>query len=163
MIKGVKNINKYLNKWLKQHGFDCTVMYGLDFGYDFINDIIIYSFVVPQKHDKLFLEICQGIEPRLKTCDNFILSFFHELGHYMTDDDTSDKQNEKYLALIEKLNNKEKLTLRDYKKYYLNDVELAATTWACQYIVKNQDDVKDFSDNIAKFLDKFIRLNNLEV
>ena len=163
MLKGVDEINKYLNKWLKSHNFDCTVCFDTDFSYDCINNIIHYAFVIPGNHDKLFLKLCQECRDEIGNCDNFILSFFHELGHNETQHLFSDEEWDKYDELCDIISGKEDFTEDDYINYYKYPIELEATKWACDYIVDHSRIVKNWWDKLQPLIMKFIELNEIEV
>jgi len=150
-LKVIKKLNQYLNHWLKSHGFDCTVRYTNDFGYEPLNEIIDYSFLILEQHDELFFNFCKELQPSLISCDNFILSFFHELGHHITDDDFSDEEYTDYLMLVTKMNDQDNFTTEDCLNYYNHPVEYEATKWACQYIIDNYEEVKDFYIQVQKF------------
>ena len=36
----IKEINTYLNNWLKERGFDCQCLFDTDFSFDYNNDVI---------------------------------------------------------------------------------------------------------------------------
>lgn len=162
-LLGVKPINKYLNKWLEAHGFDCTVCLGTDFSYDCINDIIYYAFVVADAQDKNYIKVCQECREEIGEVDNFILSFFHELGHFETQDAFSEEEWRSYEKLCERINQKETSTLEDYNAYWHHPVELEATQWGCDYIIDNYDIVKEWWDNLKPLILDFIKLNNIEL
>ena len=54
-----------------------------DFFYDPEEDDVTYAFVVSEKNDRMFMECVHSIAPNL-TCDIFLLSVLHEIGHHYT-------------------------------------------------------------------------------
>lgn len=140
-LEGVKVINDYLNRWLIDNHFDCTVKFGTDFSYDYLNDIITYSFMVADTFDKEFIKVCKFCREEINTADTFILSFFHELGHFETQAIFTDAEWKNYDKLCKKLSKKKKPKIKDYKKYWYHPVELEATRWACDYIVNNKEKI----------------------
>lgn len=155
MKKCIKKITRYLNNWLKENDFECLALYDLDFSFDCINDVIYYSFVVTGHHDELFLKICQEYKPEIGNCDNFILSFFHELGHFETQHLFTEKEWEDYDKLIDSLGNKKDFTDEDYLKYYKHPIEMEATMWACDYIVSNSDKVEKWWKDVKLLINEF--------
>lgn len=162
MLKGVKEINNYLNWWLRQHHFACTSRYGNDFEYDFLNDIISYSFLVDEQHDRVYRKLCSDLYPELDTCDIFTLSFFHELGHYVTDDDFADQEQEDYWDMVQEISSKDDPTDEELLVYYRHPIEIAATEWGCQYILDNIDEIKKFCKKMDKLEKNFLLLNEVE-
>lgn len=163
IMKELKPINDFLNSWLKKNHFDCSVEFDTDFSFDCMNDIIHYSIVVVQEHDKLFLEVCKKVCPEIIESDNFILSFFHELGHYMTQDEFSEKEWEKYDKFCDKISSIESPTQKDYFRYYNHKIEIAATEWGCNYIVNHSRKVKNWWSKLKPLILNFIEENNIEV
>jgi len=162
MLYGYKKLDKYLSDWCKTNGFKVSCQFSTDFEYDSDLGILYYSIVVPKKHDELFYQICKKYLPSLTKCDNFILSFFHELGHYVTEDDYTDDEWTDYTKFINEFKNS-KLTLQDYKRYYKYPIELNATKWGCQYIEHHLDQIKEFSDITSNLIKQFYKRNNIEI
>ena len=164
----IKEINKFLNQWLKEHEFECTVQFDSDFSFDTMNDIIHYSFIVCDLHDKLFEEVCKQCNPDIVDVDNFVLSFFHELGHFNTLHIFNDNEWDQYDHLKDVLEEKlkdncdEKKEKKLYKEYYTNPIELEATQWGCDYIVSHSDEVKKFFEDFQVLYMKFLEENNYE-
>ena len=163
MLKGVDRINKFLNNWLQDNGFECTVQLDTDFHYDIINDVIHYSLVVPMSHDELFLSVCQECRPEIGDCDNFIVSFFHELGHFNTYHLFDDKEIDLYDSICESIYREEALTDEEYDTYYHCDVELEATQWGCDYIVEHSDEIEEWWKTLKQLILDFYEINNIEM
>lgn len=164
---GVKQLNKFLNTWLSAHEFECTVEFDNDFSFDSVNDIIHYSFVLCDLHDSLFKEVCVECNGGVADCGNFVLSFFHELGHFNTLHIFTDSEWERYenqRTAIEKslIGNKDENTEKIlYKQYYKNPIELEATQWGCDYIVSHYDEVQEFNKNFQDIYIKFLNENGV--
>ena len=152
------DIDIFLTSWLERHGFDAEADYGLDFCVDLDSNVITYTFVVPSAHDEKFFELCHQICPDIIACDNFILSFFHEIGHIETEADFDEKDWEKYWRDCEKYTADDGIMA-----YYTNPIELAATTWACEYIINHVEEVKEFRDGYVKLATKFFKENGIEL
>lgn len=85
-------------------------------------------------------------------CGDFILAFFHELGHSETidlleDDEIRFSQNKKRFLQ----NNME-----DYETYMRLPDEFSATSWAIDYINNNFEKVKIFAKKLEKEFLKII-------
>ena len=139
------DLDIFLTSWLERHDFDAEADYGLDFCVDLSSNVITYTFVVPSEHDRKFFDLCHSLYPDIIACDNFILSFFHEIGHIETEADFDDKDWQKYWSYCE--NHKEG---DDPMAYYTNPIELAATKWACEYILDHVEEVKEFRDGYVE-------------
>lgn len=134
-----RKLSVYLSRWCKKNGFDCNVRYGSDFEILLSNNTIHYALLIPDSHDRLFAKVFEN-EGLLYTCDNFILSFFHELGHYMTEDEWTEKQSLAFMEEKEKLNDDD---FGCWKYYHIAD-EIRATQWAVDFINDNPTLIADF-------------------
>ena len=162
MLKNVDKINNYLNKWLRKNGFRCSVQMDNDFSFDIVNDVIHYSIIIPSSHNELFLKVCQECREEIVECDNFILSFFHELGHYETKDLFDDEWDE-YDRSCEQLESKEEYTDEDYLNYYKYPLEIEATQWGCDYIVEHRRKVNNWWNGLSALIEEFVEVNNIEL
>lgn len=159
----LKEINNYFNEYFKSKGWECTAAFSNDFSYDFSNDIIYYSFLVNEAHDKLFAEVCASYKPEVASVNNFILSLFHEIGHCMTctvfsdkEWEYYDKQNEKFMHKLSKPISKDE-ELKLYKDYYNLEIEMEATIWGCDYIVSHWDEVHELYNGFRKLSTEFLK------
>ena len=159
-LKGYRKINKFLTDWCHENGFDVKCRLHTDFQYEDDTKTIYYALVVPQKHDQLFFEICKPYLNNITFCDNFIISFFHELGHSQLNDFITDEEWDIYYTLIEKLK-VNKLEEEDYLAYYLNPVELEATKWGCMFINMNIDLIQDFWLKLQPMILDFYTANKI--
>lgn len=159
-LKGVRELEKFLTGWLRAAGFtDVRARAAADFGYDPEDGIIYFSFGVTEKIDTLFLKFCQDELGFPYDCDNFIISFFHELGHHITYFDYSDKEWKEYYKRKKKL---EDAPNSEYK-YFSLPMEMAATRWGCSYIERHADLINDFWEQCQKLLMDIYRLNGVDV
>lgn len=148
-VRQMRKMTTYLKRWLKDNGFEgIKVREDVEFLANITEEIIYYAFCEDDEADKMFYQF--GIDEGLALdCGSFVLSFFHELGHIMTDDLLSEKaldRCEKIKAEIE--------TMTDYRKanlkYFALDDEITATRWAIDYINDNADRVEKFAIEIEK-------------
>jgi len=161
MLKGYRKINIYLTNWCRNHGFNVRCRLAPDFSYDSDKDIIYYSFVVPEKSNQVFMELFKNDLHNIEECDSFILSFFHELGHYITKNDYDDIEWCDYYDFVESFNKKSKLTKMDYKRYFCNQIEFDASMWACDYINQNTEKISDFFENLQPLILDFFTKNKV--
>ena len=139
----IKNINNYINNWVSDIGYpQCHVYFGQVFSYDYINNIITYSFDEPEYEDDIYLNVCQQYKPSIIQCDNFIISLLHEIGHCATDVERTLDEWFEYNELIRKFEEKDP-TPDDYVEYYMSEVEYTATKWACDFLLNNKDKVNE--------------------
>jgi hypothetical protein len=161
MLIGAGKLNRYLNTWLKDHGFECTCEFDLDFNYDSLNELIHYTLIVPLDHDEMFIQVCKDCREELVDVDCFILSFFHELGHYATEGMWSAKDWEDYDKYIDSLPTN--MSDNDFNYYYHYPIEIEATQWGCDYIVENQEEIKKFWAEFQPLIMEFYSLNKVEL
>ena len=136
-------LNDYLHDWFSQFGFDLDFELGTDFQYQFVDDKIYYAFVIPDAHDRMFFDVCREIAPELEQCDNFLLSLFHEVGHYITQNDFEDEVWDDYDAKADWGN--------DYNGYYHHPIEYEATRAGIELLLDNADKIPDLLRNIQKY------------
>lgn len=143
-----RKLSRYLSRWCKEHGFDVSVRYDTEFAFWLNKNVVTYSFLVSDFHDKTFQKVFvkQGLE---YNCDIFILSFFHELGHYETEDEWTEKQFERFMKQKDELDANKKADL--WKYYYMPD-EIRATQWATDYINENADEVAKFWQKVKPLI-----------
>ena len=117
-------------------------------GYDDIDDSVVGITLISDYRDKSFMENAfnRGLQ---YDCGNFMMSFFHEIGHHYTMDKISKKQQ----RIIKKW--KHKLDSRkdkdNYKHYNIID-EVLATNWAITYINNNKELIRNFAENLIPLI-----------
>ena len=151
MDQVIYDLNRLLNKWLQDNGFDCYVLYTDNFEYDYLNGVINYTLFDETEEDQLFLTICKSIYDT--EYDDFIISFLHELGHHVTKEIITLKDIQKQEEL------KDNITNIDNKlAYFVSFSEWEATSWACNYIKNNKEKVEQLTrlveDSRVEFYNK---------
>ena len=143
-IKAEKELNQFLHNWfLSNCDFDLDFELGTDFDYTYVDDKIHYAFVIPDAHDKMFFDVCKEIAPELEQCDNFLLSLFHEVGHYITQEDFDDDVWDDYDAKSDWGN--------DYNGYYHHPIEYEATRAGIELLMDNADKIPEMLKTIQKY------------
>ena len=149
-------MTKRLQKWCEQNGFeDITIVSDSEWYYDHAKTEIAYTMGKDPVVEETFKEYCKkcGL---LDEFDPFILSFFHELGHYETFDIVEDDEYENDYFCKVALNVKENRTRDDYFAYYDLEMEWMATAWAIKYIQLHTDEVRELERevDIIKYWEK---------
>lgn len=159
MLLGYNLLTNEIHQWLIENGWE-EIGVGLDedFYYEDIEEKIYVALTIAEKHDRLFEQVFNEIGLQHK-CDNFILSFFHELGHY----ETLHLLTEEEEKLSEKIYNKPSYEDSDYLEYYYSPREIIATTWAKDFINENVDKVKDFWNRIQPIIFQLYDMNEVDV
>lgn len=127
----MKNLIKLLNNIANE--FECEVVIGDEFAYYYEESKIVVN---PTDTDEEFLTLARenGLNEEVS---NFVISFFHELGH----NETMDFIEEEYEG------DKDALTMEEY--FYLEE-EYEATMWAIDFCNSNMDIVREIEKNITK-------------
>ena len=142
----LQNITHLLNIFLEP--FECTANLDTDFAYYSASNLITYTFVVADKHEKTFTDFTRTLFPQIEA-NIFLWSFLHELGHHETEDDFEDNEWEEYLNKIDFIKN-------DYE-YYNLPIEYAATYWAGKYMINHKDEIKNLWDQLMPLIQSFYK------
>lgn len=126
----MKNLIKILNNIANE--FECEVVIGDEFAYYYEENKIVVN---PTDTDEEFVALARenGLNEEVS---NFVISFFHELGHNETIDFCEEYDGDK-----------DALTIEEY--FYL-DEEYEATMWAIDFCNSNMDIVREIEKNITK-------------
>ena len=148
----ISELDKIINDFLLDNNFDCSAKFGSDFAYWYKNSEIEYSLLVSERLDNMFKEFAESIGLKIN-CGNFLLSFFHELGHHNTLDFLDDDLYKESQLIKSNLNSE---IDEDCKKYFELYDEIEATKWAIGYINNNEEKIKKFAIDIQENLSKWI-------
>ena len=112
------------------HEFECDAVIGNEFAYYYAENLIV---VDPFDPNEKFLALARenGLNEEVS---NFVLSFFHELGHNETMDFVEEYEGDK-----------DALTMEEY--FYLEE-EYEATMWAIDFCNNNMELVKEIEKNL---------------
>lgn len=148
----MRKMTTCLKRWLKDNGFeDIRVREDVEFFANITEEIVYYAFCEDDEADKMFYRFGQE-EGLVMDCGSFVLSFFHEIGHIMTDDLLSERVLNKCEKAKEKIEQ-----IEDYvqanKLYFALDDEITATRWAIDYINDHEREVEQLIENMKKVLD----------
>jgi hypothetical protein len=127
--KTMKNLIEVLNRIANE--YDCEVVIGNEFAYYYSESKIVVN---PADTDERFFELARanGLNEKVS---NFVISFFHELGH----NETMDFIEEEYEG------DKNALSMEEY--FYLEE-EYEATMWAIDFCNNNMDIVEEIEKNL---------------
>lgn len=163
-LKGVNLLNSILNEFLIE--FDVTADIGPDFCYWHNRNAIEYSLVVSDKAGELYMNYVHKFAPDI-TCDVFLISFLHELGHHETIDELTDEE-EMYCRDVKTdigviLSENKDLATREtmYNLYFGLPDELAATSWAIEYIRSNREKIAKLWNRIQPTIMMIYELNDV--
>ena len=156
MLKGIIEIDNIINEFLGQ--FDCTATIGTDFEYIYTESLIHYTFVVSGKSEIQFMNSINRCNPKV-TCDIFLWSILHELGHHETIDDLTD--DDAYISYWIKCMVNEKLM--DENEYYDCPDEKAATEWAVSYANSHIEELSNLWIKLQAAIMNFYIVNEIEI
>lgn len=140
-IKGISTLEWWLTKWLHDHGFtDIKARVAADFQYCHDEKTIYFALATTDEQDKKFLEFLQFYFGFPFECDNFLVSFFHELGHNRTWDKWTDEDWCDYFTSKDLLIS----TNAPVEEYYQLPIEEEASAWCVGYIYWNVQEIKEF-------------------
>lgn len=124
----MKNLIKVLNNIANE--YECEVVIGNEFAYYYDENKIVVN---PTDTDETFLALARenGLNEEVS---NFVISFFHELGHNETVDFCEEYEG-----------NKDALTMEEY--FYIEE-EYEATMWAIDFCNNNMNVVKEIEKNL---------------
>lgn len=119
-------------------------------GYDDIDDSVVGITLISDYRDKSFMENAfnRGLE---YDCGNFVMSFFHEIGHHYTIDYISKKKERIIKKWKHKLDSRKD---KDNFKYYNIYDEVLATNWAIRFINSNRDLIGEFVDKLVPLINE---------
>lgn len=150
-------IDNILNKFLVENDFDCYAELGEDFAYYDAKSLITYALIIPVDNDKWFFEYATSLGLKYD-CGNFILSFFHEIGHSETLHLLEDEEEEEIWKV------KNNLTFEEFEKskekaniYFDLPDEKLATQWAVDYINENVGKVRELSNKLEIAVNGFYK------
>ena len=143
-MKAVDNINEIIAKFLSAYG-EVKVECSTHFEYDFVDNIISWSFLTSERQDKTFSDYFERVLECPK-CNTFIYSIFHEYGHKMTLGSFTELDWDWYLYCLDELGDIEDANERDYI-YYQLPMERAASQWAVNFIKLHYDEIKLWFEN----------------
>ena len=127
---------------------------GTDFAFYYNLNRIGYTIVVSERMDNLFLEYAKKNGLKVD-CGIFLLSFFHEVGHYMTLGQFTFDEIDEFNDYKDSLTDSDE----DCKEYFNIEDERKATLWAIQYINNNADKIErlalEFQNEMARFIKKY--------
>ena len=163
-LKGKKRINRIINNYLRKFGLKGI----LDTDYcAYLEDKTVgYALMVTDASDKYFIPFCESIDKEVKA-DTFILSIFHEIGHFMTWDNFTDREIENgFLAkdLIDAAINAtedDEVIARENYNYFNLPEERAATEWGLNYIKTHAAEVGKFWAILKPAIMQFYKKNHL--
>lgn len=159
MFKGEIVINNYISDWLQRNDFDLVAEMGEAYEIDLGSNTLYFTPLYDNETNKIFMEEIVKDFPQFAKHDMSIvdlIGFFHEVGHYETEDEWDEEDWEGFTAW--KMS--EEVTDRSY---FRHPIEWRATEWACNYILENWEKVTKFWYNIGILYEWFYEINKDEI
>ena len=164
IIKGANKLENTINKFLAP--FELTSCLSSDFSYEFAKDRVNFSLTVTDRSSKYFQDFIHSIWKDV-AIDTFLISLLHEVGHAETWDDLEDEDiaysddmkvfiQEELAAGVTEARRKEL-----YFEYFNLPDEIAATTWAIEYIKENAAEIALDWVIISKAIIEFFEANEI--
>jgi len=164
-MKGLAQITRIMNKFMAEHDIDCRCQIGSEFCYCYPNSLITYTLIGLPYTEDFFLNcfINLGLE---YTCDVFLISWFHEVGHWATLDDIDDDWYQVSQLRKEELAERRYKSIKDLYKiqseYWRLADEKEANKWAVNFMNENYEDIrKMWEEKLQPAILNFYKLNGL--
>ena len=160
-LKGINEITNILNEYLAK--FDLIAVFDDEFAYYSGWNEIHYTVAVENKADILFQNFAHELRPEV-TCDTFLLSLYHEIGHHETVDELTDAQirmcreKKAFIDIVGHFNIE-----AAHNRYFRMLDERMATEWGLDYIINHSDEVKKLWLKLQPAIMQFYKLNNVEL
>lgn len=142
-------LEQVLNRFLKKQGFDCAAREDDYFFYEYSRSAICFTTKSDERMDRLFREFAVRLGLAID-CGDFLLAFFHELGHH----ETMDLLEEEDYIFSQDVKGTLTASDKDCEIYFNLPDEIEATLWAIDYINANEEIIK----KLKKSIDKAIQL-----
>lgn len=164
-IKGVNKLENTINKFLAP--FELTSCLSSDFSYEFAKDRVNFSLTVADHASNYFQDFIHSMWEEV-TIDTFLISLLHEVGHAETWDDLEDEDiaysdgmkkfiEDELAAGVTEARRREL-----YFEYFNLPDELAATTWAIEYIKNNAIQLVFDWEIISRAIIEFFKTNDID-
>lgn len=165
-IKGANKLENIINKFLAP--FELTSCLSSDFSYEFANNRVNFSLVVTDNASTYFQDFIHSMWEEV-TIDTFLISLLHEIGHAETwddleeddiaySDDMKDFIQKELAAGVSEARRREL-----YFEYFNLPDEIAATTWAIEYIHNNSKEIATLWEKVQAAIMLIYELNEVEV
>ena len=138
-------LERVLNKFLKKQGFDCVARKDDYFFYEYSKSTICFTVKSDERMDRLFREFAVRLGLAIE-CGDFLLAFFHELGHH----ETMDLLEEEDYIFSQDVKGTLTASDKDCEIYFNLPDEIEATLWAINYINANEEIIKKLKKSVDK-------------
>lgn len=162
ILKGTKKVERIMNRFLNE--FDCHAQLGEDFAYYYNTNTITYSFYTDSDSTEEYQKFIAKNFPYV-TCNIFLWSLLHEVGHHETinrwDDDQQDFFDKEKEEIEEEMGQGHDREL--YQRYFNVPDEYAASEWAAEYLEENEEKIRLFWEELQDAIMNFYRINCVEL
>lgn len=165
-LKGFEIIDTIINNFTSKWGIDAEI--GIDFAAWPREKRVSYALVVIEDEHKWFEDSISIIDPDI-TCDPFLSSILHEIGHIETFQSIDENDLEDCLSTIADLEYRalsdiSKEELHEINKLYFEvPIEKKATEWAIQYMREHTKEVTQFWSILQPALLNFYLINEIDL
>ena len=156
-LKGIKKIDKLINKFTKQ--FNVTANLGSDFQAFCDDRTIEYTLTIDKESIEYFINDAEKRYPDIKA-DIFLWCLLHEIGHVITDVIWTDEEFEYFEEQKTEMTRYSDADLRNNWYHCLPD-EFLATRWAGNYMRKHPKKIAKFWAEMQSEIIKFYKKNGL--
>lgn len=163
-LKGIKELNEVISAQLKPFGIESASL-GAEFCYNNIEETVDYA-LTETVVDEWFNEFVADTFGYIVEY-TFIISLLHEIGHYYTYDNLSDKmyyktrkQKNKIEKRLQKIKNEEEEKELHFKYFGLYD-EIIATQWAVDFAKKHPKKIRKMWRKIYPAIIEFYTINGI--
>lgn len=143
-----RKLSCFLAKWCKDNGFDVSVQFGSEFACYPMGSKIRYTLMTDVEQSMILSKVFED-EGLVNHYDIFILSFFHELGHFETDDMWTDEESMRFERKKSILNGN--VAEDNFKYSYIED-EITATRWAIDYINSHENEISKLWQRVRELV-----------
>ena len=167
-LKGYEKLNEEIGKLLADYGVTSVSINCATDGFEYhpLDNSICISIINPYAclGYMWFVEFCEK-RFNYKTDNVFMLLLFHEIGHIHTYNETLNNYFEpKRKKLYERMAieyDTDSQSKGVFFEYFESVEEIIATTWAIDYLTKNEEEVKNLFYEICSLLNDFYELNGI--
>ena len=154
------NFEKAIDKWLKENEFNCGFYFDDDFGFDWVENKVRIGTMGYNNVSRWFEQFLYEYGLEYTGIFDPVLAFFHELGHWATNEVFSD--SEKMLFNIAKDFIDDRMENQNNMiKYWEMPDEFAANIWAINYMNNHIEVVESLCQIYVDYWNEFIEERNV--
>lgn len=165
-LKGINTISRIMTQFMQDNDIECQALPSNEFCCLYDKGVIFYSFFGLGETEKMFFNtfINLGLE---YTCDVFLMSWFHEVGHFMTLADIDDEDYQMALKVKQAQRmlpppTTWKTLYKINQQYWRLADEKSANEWAVDFMNENREQIQTlWEEKLQPAILNFYKLNGL--